>query len=1210
MQTNRPSSSGSTALRWLSDTVAMVGAADDEVTAELARSIPTVPGVVTVVGQLNGPADWRAVVEALPIAVPPGVSALLAVARAGASDDTGWSPAAGIAEQLGSEVLAPAGRLLLVPGAALFAVDGFRRFRRTAVPVMAGRRHPTPAWEAAIDALTADGDPGLIRTAIPAGVWIYPKSPDLAAPGPDDLAYAIPLDVNRPVLLVGRPGSPTPDVGAVVAAVDALPAQLRSRLIVVPYGSGGAMCRELTQALCGRWRSAVTMATGLPTLDVDDRPASIAVEADPSNCWPQPVRQLVFAPSGPPRPAGPVEALANLAPASSVPAEPATYRLNERWVVEAVQCGLWVRPPFAGRHGPAVRGRPWQPGRLELVVGVPGVSPGDDVRPVLHELLSRLPATVRRRVVVSPPEVAADLGLGPEPRQDAPDIALVDDGTETPDWWRADPRLFTVLIGAADGDRTVTQSGEVGAGELGEIAAAHGEWAGRPILLISADPVPREFCQRLADQVQAAVISGEPADDGWTAVLPRQIGRDESSPVRIRGRFPFSDADLKALVDTSVAAPAALSRSAHEGTWATLDLRTDRAKASAAEPRYDNEPTAATTSTPGPLIVVGRGPDVRRPFRLFDIPAGVWFVATAVATQRPEWTHGDCLVRLDIEEIDQVNLQLLANYLGAEVTVPIDRLPEYPGGDETQWYHVRPRRPTGTGVDHGSAIADLKRTGQLDAAAGIRRAIALRGLPGRAAPVEPPVPADPSSRPGAVDQVDPFEQRDRVPLMTVLAEPPDDLVPLDTDDDAVAPDSSTDAADAEVADSDVVDADVAGDPVTVGACDADAAESPRPTLRLVHDDVNSLSEDEPLPAEQVMPARLWRLPDPPAPDLRPAPALGPAALGPAPAALAPTDESQTEVRGIDGPPRPWVADRPTPLSGPATSGPAVPALSDAAVPALSGPTVPIRVPVPGEKPDASPSRRNLQVALVAAAVVAIVAVGSGAAAQIFNPGGAVAEQQPSNSPTTPAPVRVADPITPGGAPSASATPSGGGAGPTSVATPSTVALGRTESAPEPVPAGPPATTPVPTAARTTAPAPAQTPAGGRTNSAGRNLALGATVTASSSEGEHWAPAFAVDGDASTRWGSAWKDPQWIRVDLGENWVVSEVRLAWESAYATEYRVEVSRDGTNWTTVFRTSRGSGGTLVVDVPSAVARYVRMYGTSRSGSYGYSLYEFEVR
>ncbi|WP_326550886.1 discoidin domain-containing protein [Micromonospora sp. NBC_01813] len=1199
---NRPVTSGSATLRWLSDTVAIVGAPDDGAIAEMARSIPTVAGVVTVVGHLGRPQAWQAVAEALPIAVPPRTSALLAVAGAGAPDDTGRVPAAVLAEQLGSDVLAPAGRLLLVPGAALFAVDGFRRFAPAAEPVAAGLRHPTPGWAADIDALPAGGDPGLVRVAIPAGVWVHPHVPDLAAPGLDDLAYAIPVDVDRPVLLVGRPGCPPPEVDEVLAVVDALPARLRTRLIVVPYGSGAQVCRELTQTLSDRWRCTVTMSTGLPTLDAGDRPISLAVETDPSRCWPQPVRQLAFPPSGVPRPVGPVDALASLAPAGSAPAEVATYRLNERWVVEAVQCGLWVRPPFVGRHGPAVRARAWQPGRLEIVVGVPGVSPSDDVRPVLHELLARLPAAARQRVVVTPPEVAVELGLGPRPGHDTPDIALVDDGS--PDWWRTDPRLFTVLVGAADGDRMVTQAGEVGPSELGELVAAHGERGGRPILLISADPVPREFCQRLADQVQAVVISGGPSDDGWLAVPPRRTGRDESGPIRVPGPFPFLDHDLAAIAEDPVPVLANPSQPAGGGARATLDLRIKQGTDGAAREQDDAGPPAAAV-TPSPLLVVGRGPDAERPFRLFGIPAGVWFVATAVATQRPEWTHRDCLIRLDVEEIDQANLQLLANYLGAELTVPADRLRDHPtGGEGSERWQVHPRRPESVAGDPGRAQAELRRTGQLDLTAGIARAIALRGLPGIAVPADLPEQATAELPDGA-------------------ATPDADDVPAEPDLPAkphgIEPSTGSAGLDADAADRPDGDA--------VDRLDDDAAD------RLDDDAADRPDGGSPL-AQQAAPALFWRLPDPPADAVRPAEVFRPATALP-PAAVT---EPLTEVNPTWGPTLQLPVADPPPVDTmtPSLSEPMVRSQSEPMVRSQSEPmvrsqsepmvrsrsepmmptvpTVPIRLPTPDAPSKVVPSRRNLRAVLVAAAFVAIVAVASGAAAQIGNRGGPVADRPQPDSPATSVPAwspAAADPDV-----GVSVTPPAAGAGSAPATAPSTVAVARTEPAPKPTTAGPPTPTrttapaPTPAPVRTTAAAPVSPPVTGRTNATGRNLALGAAVSASSSEGANWAPRFALDGDRSTRWASTWQDPQWIRVDLGENWIVTEVRLAWESAYATAYRVEVSRDGVNWTRVFATSSGTGGTVVVDVPSVVARHVRVYGTSRSGGYGYSLYEFEVR
>ncbi|WP_078883748.1 discoidin domain-containing protein [Streptomyces sp. NRRL S-340] len=122
------------------------------------------------------------------------------------------------------------------------------------------------------------------------------------------------------------------------------------------------------------------------------------------------------------------------------------------------------------------------------------------------------------------------------------------------------------------------------------------------------------------------------------------------------------------------------------------------------------------------------------------------------------------------------------------------------------------------------------------------------------------------------------------------------------------------------------------------------------------------------------------------------------------------------------------------------------------------------------------------------------------------------------------------------------------------------------------------------------------------------LSQGKPVTASSQENYGTPAADAVDGDLTTRWSSAGSDPQWIRIDLGAPAAVSQVVLRWETAYAKAYRIELSADGTNWSTAYSTTTGAGGTETLDV-SGTARYVRMYGVSRATQYGYSLWEFQV-
>ena len=134
--------------------------------------------------------------------------------------------------------------------------------------------------------------------------------------------------------------------------------------------------------------------------------------------------------------------------------------------------------------------------------------------------------------------------------------------------------------------------------------------------------------------------------------------------------------------------------------------------------------------------------------------------------------------------------------------------------------------------------------------------------------------------------------------------------------------------------------------------------------------------------------------------------------------------------------------------------------------------------------------------------------------------------------------------------------------------------------------------------------------GAAVNTSGRNLALGARATASTIEGGHWAAANAIDGDLATRWSSQFSDPQWLMVDLGKRWEISEILLHWENAHATAYRVEVSADGKKWKQVYSTTQGQGGDVTVPVPKTPTKLVRMSGTKRSTDYGYSLLDVEVR
>ncbi|GAA3219504.1 chitosanase [Dactylosporangium siamense] len=124
------------------------------------------------------------------------------------------------------------------------------------------------------------------------------------------------------------------------------------------------------------------------------------------------------------------------------------------------------------------------------------------------------------------------------------------------------------------------------------------------------------------------------------------------------------------------------------------------------------------------------------------------------------------------------------------------------------------------------------------------------------------------------------------------------------------------------------------------------------------------------------------------------------------------------------------------------------------------------------------------------------------------------------------------------------------------------------------------------------------------------LSQGKPATSSSNELSSLGPGNAVDGNTGTRWASAeGVDPQWIRVDLGATKTITHVNLSWEAAYGKSYQVQTSPDGSAWTNVYSTTTGNGATDDLTGLNGTGRYVRVLGTARGTTYGYSLWEFKV-
>lgn len=130
-----------------------------------------------------------------------------------------------------------------------------------------------------------------------------------------------------------------------------------------------------------------------------------------------------------------------------------------------------------------------------------------------------------------------------------------------------------------------------------------------------------------------------------------------------------------------------------------------------------------------------------------------------------------------------------------------------------------------------------------------------------------------------------------------------------------------------------------------------------------------------------------------------------------------------------------------------------------------------------------------------------------------------------------------------------------------------------------------------------------TSASASTSLANANGLTVSNVTASSSLTWTSWPQLVVDGDYETGWSASTdSQPQWLQLDLGTVSTVRAVRTFWFNPTSTTYtyNIQVSTDGTNWTTVVG-SRKSKANLYTDTifASTSARYVQINITASTNN-----------
>jgi len=117
------------------------------------------------------------------------------------------------------------------------------------------------------------------------------------------------------------------------------------------------------------------------------------------------------------------------------------------------------------------------------------------------------------------------------------------------------------------------------------------------------------------------------------------------------------------------------------------------------------------------------------------------------------------------------------------------------------------------------------------------------------------------------------------------------------------------------------------------------------------------------------------------------------------------------------------------------------------------------------------------------------------------------------------------------------------------------------------------------------------------------------ATASSLEGANWPASAAIDDSLTTRWSSAFSDPQWLSIDLGAKSHISELWLRWETAYSSDFVIQVSDNGSAWSNALFEGRGFTGDVQHIQLDTAGRYVRIFSKTRATNYGVSLFNVDV-
>jgi len=272
-----------------------------------------------------------------------------------------------LSERLNRMIVVPDGAVVQGAGGTLFVNSGWNtgwvRFQPGHAPQWEAKRFPRPSWESLAIAELSLISSATAAELLPAGVWIRSRDHEesLAQSRPR-LVDSLPCQPEILSIVLGSPGTPPLAIEDVTRFCMMLPDDIRPKVRFVEYGpimlpAGGTFGQRMADQL----GSEVVCYTGMP-VGPANCPDVFTVRPDGVLGWNTFAQQVAYQSQNRGNPAAapglrayrrPVPGLTEIAPA--------VYEYAPDVVLEVVQSGLWVRPPYEVANAATIRATPADP---------------------------------------------------------------------------------------------------------------------------------------------------------------------------------------------------------------------------------------------------------------------------------------------------------------------------------------------------------------------------------------------------------------------------------------------------------------------------------------------------------------------------------------------------------------------------------------------------------------------------------------------------------------------------------------------------------------------------------------------------------------------------------------------------------------------------------------------------------------------------------